>query len=176
MNTDSQEHNRLHEHHKEFSEFHEGYVSRYISLADTKASWIFALTSALLVFMATDDDLAQVYIAIKGDWLGVLILLVIFTLLALGGIFSFLVIAPNLRSWSGESLVFFASVAKQKDSETYIDKIAQLDDHQMTDIRLQHCYDISKVCARKYKCLRCAIWFGAIGAFLLVALVFLRAI
>lgn len=162
------------EHHKEFSEFHEGYVSRYIQLADTKASWVFALTSALLVFMVSDSDLNKLYLVLKGDLIGTSIIIIIFAFLLMGALFSFLVIAPNLRSPSGESLVFFKSVADQKDSGTYVTNVAKLDDHEMTNLRLQHCYDLSKVCTRKYKYLKRSIWLGAIGAFLLVALVFLR--
>lgn len=129
------------EHHKEFSEFHEGYVSRYIQLADTKASWVFALTSALLVFMVSDSDLNKLYLAIKGDSIGTSIVVVIFTFLLLGALFSFLVIAPNLRSPSGEGLVFFKSVADQKNSSQYVENVAKLDDDEMTNLRLQHCYD-----------------------------------
>ena len=170
----------LSEHHKEFAEFHEGYVSRYIQLADTKASWVFALASALLVFMVSDNDLNAMYISLKGDVIGngiiLGIILGIFALLLLSALFAFLVIAPNLRSPSGEGVVFFGTVAKYQDNNTYVTTVAKLTDQEMTKLRLKHCFDVSKVCAKKYKNLKCAIWLGATGAFLLVALVFLRTL
>lgn len=163
----------LKDYHREFSEFHEGYVSRHIQLADTKASWVFALVSALLVFMVTSDDVNRLYLTTYNNCIWTIFLYLIPSILLASAILAFLVISPNLQSPSGEGLVFFGSVAKQENSRTYLSKVSQLTDQELTSLRLQHCYDISKVCVRKYNFLKFSIWLGSVGSLLLVALVFL---
>jgi len=161
----------LEDYHFAFSEFHEGYVSRYIQLADTKASWIFALVSALIVFLITSDDFEKFDLFAVENCLLVILLLLTFGMLIISAIFAFLVIAPNLRSPSGEGLVFFGSVAKHENSGAYVNKVSGLSEQEMANLRLQHCYDLSKVCSKKYNRLKVSIWLGSIGVLLLVAMV-----
>lgn len=163
----------LEDYHSVFSEFHEGYVSRYIQLADTKASWLFALVSALIVFLVTSDYFETIDLfAVENCFLTVLLSLT-FGMLIISAIFAFLVIAPNLRSPSGEGLVFFGSVAKHENSAAYVSKVSGLSEQEMANLRLQHCYDLSKVCSKKYNRLKVSIWLGSIGTFLLVFMMFI---
>jgi hypothetical protein len=81
-------------------------------------------------------------------------------LLLLSAFFSFCVVAPRLRSPSGEGIVFFGAVAKHKNADTFVSSIAAKSPQDLAEARLRHCYDVSRVCDAKYGSLKKAIWFG----------------
>jgi hypothetical protein len=84
-------------------------------------------------------------------------------LLVISAACSFLVIAPRLTSSIDEGIVYFGAVARRKSADEYVRDISSKSENDLTEARLKHCYDISGICARKYKYLRNAIWFGLPG-------------
>jgi hypothetical protein len=144
--------------HTDFAEFHEGYVSRYIELADTKASWAFAIAAGAIAFMAGNDHIRAM---LGGDWNSAFVLVLTTSMLLLvSSVFSFLVIAPRLGNSSGEGLVYFGAVAQMKSAEAYVRAISSHTEAQMTEARLKHCYELSRICTRKYEYLGKAICVG----------------
>jgi hypothetical protein len=161
---------RLEEAHGSFADFHQGYVTSYIQFADTKAAWVFAVMSGLLAYLFGKDDLRAMLF--NPQW-SVFFLLIVATvvLLILSAFFSFIVIAPRL-STSGEGVVFFSSVAKRISADVYVRDIASMSAAALTEARLKHSYDISRICARKYGHMRRAYWIGilALGLMAVVTL------
>lgn len=157
--------------HNEFAAFHEGYVSRYIELADTKAAWTFAIASGLLAYIFNDETLRAVLRTPQWDG-EFLFLAATAVLLAISAALSFIVIAPRLGT-SGESVVFFGAVASRTSADVYVKDIASKSESDLTDVRIRHCYDLSKICHRKYGWLKASIWFGipALVVFLMLLLV-----
>jgi len=153
--------------HKEFAGFHQGYVSSFISLADTKASWVFALASgAILYFLALDAAREQL---LKPSWSAEFLLLGIPLLfLGLSSLSAFLVIVPRLPN-TGEGFVFYGAVAKWKSAESYINALSKKREAELTSLRLHHTYDLSRICIRKYGWLRKSMWFGVLGLLSAVA-------
>lgn len=152
---------QLDEHHRSFAEFHQGYVSSYIQLADTKAGWVFAIAAGLLVYVLGKDDLRSLlFPAEPSVRLAALILTVAF--LAASAIFSFLVVTPRLPP-SGEGVVSFFSVAKKPTAESYVREIASMTDSALSEARLKHSYAISGVCTKKYSRLWWACLTGVLG-------------
>jgi hypothetical protein len=152
---------QLDEAHRSFAEFHQGYVTGYIEFADTKASWVFTITAGLLAYIFSSNEIRM--ILFLPGW-NVLFLLVAATvlLLVLSAVFSFLVISPRF-SRSGEGVVFFGSVAKKESADTFVREIAAMGEPALTEARLKHSYDISRICARKYGHLRVAFWTGILA-------------
>lgn len=154
--------------HTDFAQFHESYVSRYIGLADTKASWAFAIAAGAIGYMAGNDHIRA---TLHTGWGPPTALYVTAAALLLtSAIFSFLVIAPRLGSYSGEGLVYFGAVAQRKSADEYVSAIASQSEAQLTEARLKHCYEISGICARKYAFLGKAIVVGIPALFGLAAL------
>ena len=147
--------------HTEFATFHEGYVGRYIALADTKASWAFAIASGVLAYLLSKSTLrAQL---LDPEWTShFMILLGPLALLSASAICSLLVITPRLSN-SGEGLVFWGAVSKWPDSTRYVEEVGRRSEAQLTELRLRHCFDLSKLCARKYEYLRKGIVLGVAG-------------
>jgi hypothetical protein len=152
---------RLGEAHGSFAEFHQGYVSGYIQFADTKAAWVFAIASGLLAYIFSTRAM-ETTLLLPAWSVPFVLASATLLLLVLAAAFSFLVIAPRF-SRTGDGIVFFASVAKKKSADSFVREIASMNEGRLTEARLKHCYDISFVCARKYKYLRLAFWTGLLG-------------
>jgi hypothetical protein len=154
--------------HAEFADFEEGYVRSYIALADTKAAWSFTIASAMLAFLfgqeTTKRDLLAPACSVEFA-----LLLGSAALLTVSAFYSFRVVAPRLRSPSGEGIIFFGAVASQESAATYVEDVAAKDKRALTEARLKHCYDISRVCDAKYKALKGALWLGVLGLALAIA-------
>lgn len=157
-------------HHWEFADFEEGYIRSYISLADTKAAWCFTIATGMLAFLFSQNSTQHVLL--KPEWsCGLILLVVAVVLLTLSALCSFRVVAPRLKSPSGEGIVFFGAVAAQGNSDSYVSAVAAKTKQSLTEARLKHCYDVARVCTGKYKLLKRAIWLGLPG--LAVAITFL---
>lgn len=152
---------QLDEAHRSFAEFHQGYVTGYIEFADTKASWVFAITAGLLAYIFSSDEIRMILV-LPGWNVPSLLVAATVLLLALSAVFSFLVISPRF-SRSGEGVVFFGSVAKKESADTFVRDIAAMSESALTEARLKHSYDISRICARKYGHLRVAFWTGILA-------------
>lgn len=153
----------LEAHHGEFATFHEGYVRHYIQLADTKAGVGFSVVSGVLAYLLSKDAVRDIVLhpAFTASF-GVVVATILF--LIASAICAFLVIAPRLRSSPGDSgLVFFGDVAHRTSGDEYVGDIAPRSESDLTAARLQHCYDVAKVCARKYDLLKMSIWLALPG-------------
>jgi hypothetical protein len=152
----------LDEHHAEFAEFEESYIRSYIALADTKAAWTFTISSGLLAFLFSQETTKAVLLNPTWSRENALLLLAAI-LLILSAFYSFRVVAPRLSSPSGEGVVFFGSVAAEPNADAYVSAVAAKDKRALTEARLKHCFDVSRVCSAKYANLRKAVWLGLPG-------------
>lgn len=152
---------QLGEAHRAFAEFHGNYVSSYIALADTKAAWIFAITSGLLVYMFNGQGVAKILV-LPGMNVAFILAASTVLLLILSAAFSVFVISPRFKS-SGDGVVFYSAVARKGSADVFIRNIASMNSSSLTEARLKHCYDISYVCAQKYIYLRLAFWAGVLA-------------
>ena len=77
--------------------------------------------------------------------------------LTIAAIFAFATIVPRLTS-SGDGVVFFGAVAARSSAREYRTAVIMLSEGELADARLVHCYDLARVCQRKYDALRRAMW------------------
>lgn len=149
-------------HHGEFAAFHEQYVRHYIQLADTKAGLCFGLISAVLGYLVSKEEIQTVILnpSCTSEF-GIAALAMLLLLAAAACAFA--VIAPRLTSPTGEGIVFFGAVARRASGNDYIVDVASRSPAELTALRLKHCFDTSKVCARKYGLLKAAIWLALPG-------------
>lgn len=159
----------LSEVHSNFSEFHEEYVSRYIALADTKAAWMFTITAGLVAYLCGHENYLQVLISPELSF-AYCSKATAMLALVLSALFSFLVIVPRAPT-SGEGIVYFKTVASKPSAKAYIDSVGKKNTSELASARLAHCFDISRVCTRKYRSLRISMWVG-LGGLLLACCAF----
>ena len=150
----------------EFATFHEGYLSRYIQLADAKAGSVLVVVAAAIGYLLSQDRLVTI---LHGDVAIWRVGLLVVTLLALGGsgALAFHVIAPRQPS-SGNSLIYYGDAAALSEI-TYIEAVHTAGPDGLARQRLAHAHALTGICRDKYRWLRRAMLVGAaglIGAFL----------
>ncbi len=152
----------------EFASSQASYITTYIALADTKAAWVFAIPAAAVTYLAGQPDLWTVLASPGHGWTKALIALTAILLLISAG-FAFGVIVPRL-SGAATGIVYFGAVAQRKSATAYLDDISPLSDADLADARISHNFELSRICARKYRILRKAMWSGlaALAVFLLL--------
>lgn len=149
--------------HAKFSDDVHNYVRESIRNADQKAAFFFAAMTAILAFLNTQKVSARWLKDIREwsfvDGLGFTSMLG----LAVGAAILLAVIFPRLRG-SRRGLIFFNAIAEYENSTEYADAVLGQSSPDVTRTKLQHCFDLSKICRSKYRMLRIGFWAGSIGA------------
>ena len=161
-----------HPHRKEtytaqFAKHIHQYIREYIRLADQKAAFIFAIGSALLVFLFEKDVTARWVKPIKEWGAGDVLSLLSMVSLAVAAISAIFVVVPRLQG-SRRGYVFWKSIAEFDSAKEYAKKVSMENSSSLTNALLKHCYDHASVCRRKYRMLNVAIWTGASGVMLTI--------
>ena len=144
-----------------FASAQEGYITNYIQLADGKALGAFAWASATAAFLFNQSAFLDVLRtpALTADW--VFAALSSLALIASAGA-STMVVAPRLWS-SGRGLIFWAAISEHVTEDSYIQSIEASSREALARARLRNTFHLAKICTRKYRLLRIAIWAAALG-------------
>lgn len=139
------------------------YIREYISAADRKASFVFAIGAALLVYLY-EKNLAVSWMKPINTWAPNegLIFLAIFGL-AISCLLSIIVVVPFLKG-SKRGLVFWDSIAEFTTPAEFSEELLKVGDSQLTVEIIQHSYELARVCKRKYRLLNWSLRIGAVGA------------
>lgn len=142
--------------HREFSHFVHEYVREYIQLADQKAGFVFAASSALLAFLYNENFQINWLIPID-DWkllsflsFGAMILLAVATL------FSLFTLIPR-TSGSRRGLIFWDAIPECNSGKDYCEEVINKTPTSLITAELEHTYELSKVCREKYRALKISI-------------------
>ena len=148
--------------HLRFADFHENYLRHYIALADTKAGATFTVTSGVLTYLLSSTKLLT---AINGgSWESkTLFALVAAALLVASSGFSFFVILPRKNRTQAEGFIYFGTVARLANVDSFVRKVTSTGLVGLVNSRLKHCYDLARICDRKYVWLRRGMIVGVIG-------------
>lgn len=82
--------------------------------------------------------------------------------LAVGAFLALLVIIPRTPG-SRRGFLFWEAIAEYETGRQYADDLSLLSGPSLVQVKAEHCYDLAKVCRRKYRMLRCALWTGTVG-------------
>jgi len=145
-----------------FAEATHQYVREYIRLADQKASFLFTGGTALLAFLYNSEVSAK-WLKPVMQW-NILdtVAFVAMTALALGVLLALLVVIPR-TSGSRRGFLFWEAIAEYDSGRQYSDDLRLLSAATLSQVKAEHCFDLARVCRKKYRVLRAAIWTGAVG-------------
>src|SRR5258708_4208150 len=148
--------------HAKFAEEVHNYVREYIRNADQKATSFFAAATAMLAFLNTQNVASHWLKDVRQwtftDFLGFLSM---FGLGIAAGTF-LAVVFPRLKG-SRRGILFFNAIAEHDNSSEYADEVIRRSGEQLLRAKLQHAYDLSKICTRKYRTLCAGFWIGSVG-------------
>lgn len=151
------------EHLDNYAKHLHSYIREYISAADRKASFIFAIGAALLVYLY-EKEITSIWIKPIKTWgMNDLASFLATYGLAISCVIAVAVIFPSLKG-SRRGLLFWESVAEFNTSTEFVEELQKLGCAQLTDEILRHSHEISWVCRRKYVLLNLSIRIGAVGA------------
>jgi hypothetical protein len=139
------------------------YVREYISLADKKASFIFAVGSAILVYLYEKGAMGLWSIDFKNWGVSELVSISAILLLSVSVSLSISVVFPRLGG-SKKGFVFWGSIAEYESARDFSDAAQRLADNDYYREMLRHTYEISGICNRKYRLLNWSIRIGSFGA------------
>jgi hypothetical protein len=132
------------------SETH-SYIGDNIRLADEKAAFFFGASAAILylLFQSMQKQLASPLAAwTLRQGVGILAM----TSLGMACLIGLGVVTPRRgRSVSGH--IFFGTIAEFDSRATYVEEVLAMPDQQLISERLEHCYDLARICDRKYRAL-----------------------
>jgi hypothetical protein len=151
------------DYHAKFSEETHNYVREYIRNADQKAAFFFAALTAILAFL-NSQNVPSRWLKNVQQWSFIDALGLVSMLgLAGGAAILLAVVFPRLKG-SRRGLLFFNAIAEYDNSAEYADDVLAQTLDDLIRTKLQHCYDLSKICGAKYHTLRIGFWVGSIGA------------
>lgn len=139
------------------------YIREYISAADRKASFVFTIGAALLVYLY-EKNLGVTWVKAVNTWTlneGIIFLAIVG--LTISCLLSIMVVVPFLKG-SRRGFVFWDSIAEFSNSAEFSNELFKLGDSQLTEEILRHSYELSRVCRRKYLLLNWSLRVGAVGA------------
>jgi hypothetical protein len=82
--------------------------------------------------------------------------------LAAGAVILLGVVFPRLKG-SRRGILFFDAIAECNDPDEYLGDVLSCSDDDLVRTKLQHCYELSKICSTKYRMLRLGFWIGCVG-------------
>lgn len=135
----------------EFATFHEGYVSRYIQLADAKAGTALIIIATTLGYLLSIDRFVSALL-LHSNCRNSALAIATTLMLTGSGCWSFFVIAPRGGS-RGNSLIYWSDVARRQ-TRDFVDAVQAAGLEGIAREHLEHAHAIAKICDRKYRSLR----------------------
>lgn len=150
----------------EFGKFEHEYINKYIDAADRKAGVTFTITSAILIYLVEGSDTLAWLPTLTVSLVDVISLSSAFLFLT-SSVCSFMVIYPRLGG-AAEGFVYWGSVSRREASQQYRDEILSKSLETLVSARLEHSYELAKICTRKFELISLSMRFGILAAVLFI--------
>ncbi|HQR02859.1 MAG TPA: DUF5706 domain-containing protein [Rhodocyclaceae bacterium] len=155
-----------------FSEETHQYIREYIRLADQKAAFYFAGTTALLAFLYK-THLLHLWLKAPTSWVFADVLSFVASVgLVSSALACIVAVKPNI-SGSMRGIIFFKAITQFQSGTDYANEVLGKRPRELTEAKLLHTYDLSGICTGKYSLLNIVVNCGAIGVLAALALLFL---
>lgn len=145
-----------------FSEDTHQYVREQIRLADQKATFFFAGSTAFMAYLHK-AGYASKWLVCPTTWTPTNIFSFLASIgLLLCAMACLWTVMPRLDG-SRRGLIFFAAISEYKRSSDYVDEFMRQDLFDLCEAKLKHTHELSVICNRKYEVLRLGQWLGGVG-------------
>jgi len=145
------------------------YISEYIRFADQKSAFVFAFALGTLGLLfgqhAFDGFASDPLLWIRNE----MVYGMAAGLLILSSALSIAAILPRLWASEPKGLVYWDGVAKFQSPTQYFEALRAVRRDALHRELADHCFNLARICSRKYALVRYAIWAAPIGAVLGIA-------
>lgn len=138
------------------------YVREHIRLADQKATFFFAGSTALLAYLYNHGLTNRWFIQLTTWGFADMLSFLATVCLILSALACIMTIMPRLKG-SMRGLIFFAAICEYDNSQAYVNEVMRQNLTELCEAKLKHTYELSKVCTKKYDILRWGQWLGSAG-------------
>ncbi len=139
------------------------YIREYISVADRKASFVFTIGAALLVYLY-EKGVVVSWLKTPNTWsFWEIIAFLAISGLSLSCVLAVAVVFPKLKG-SKHGFIFWESIAKFETSAEFSDSAQNIAGIGLTRELLRHAHELAKVCKDKYRVLNWSLRAGSVGA------------
>jgi hypothetical protein len=143
------------------SEVHQ-YIQGQIVLADQKAAFMFAASTALLAFLHNAGATLR-WLKVPSDWsVADGLSLVAMAALAATSALSILTIYPRLKGVS-PGLFFWKAISTHPSAADYVNAVGTASPERLIEVHLSHCHELAVVCNSKYRALHRAFIAALFG-------------
>lgn len=146
-------------HHEAFTSFEHMYLLTYMQLADAKASVFMAITSGAIAYIVGHYGLG--WIKLEHIRLHLILLPVSMTFLTFSAASAFAVIVPRIGEPTG--VIHFRAVAMRKSAADFASDVLTTSQSEMFEQQMSYCYELARICSRKYRWLDRSLWSGVLG-------------
>lgn len=154
------------------------YIRDYIKYADQQAAFVIAYSTATLAFLHQNGGLKRVLNVLNTWAVGDLFLLTAVVGLGLAIIYAIAVLFPRtamkakITSYIG--FIYWETIAQvYKNSFDYHSAISKLSPDDLIKAKLEHCYELAKVCTTKHSLLAISLKSGIVGFLAAVTCLFM---
>lgn len=138
------------------------YVRDMLNNADNKAQRYIAFSSAFLIWLNSNRGQKILNVPIiEWRYLEILYLVAILGMAACA-LFSLFTIVPRLKG-SKKGIIYFNSVAAFENKNDFVIAVLKKSEHELIIDELQHVFELSNICSKKFFWLKIAVWTGGIG-------------
>jgi len=155
---------------RSFCEFTHEYLRQYIELADQKAAFLFAITSAVSGYIITSKVSPFVnsidwQLPLNWSLMAGKASVLLFLISALSCI---LAVLPRLKRNERPGLIFWEEIIAVDSADKYVKMVGNHNDQSMSYEIAAHSHTLAGICNRKYLCLKVGMYVAFAG-FLLFA-------
>lgn len=146
-----------------------GYLRQNITWADQKAAFMFAGAAGFLAYLNSRKAFGFLRGDVRFEWPHVILAAAAVCLLitAFGAFVTYWPRVKGLRA----GLVFWGAIARNESSGAYVERVLDKTAVDLTTAKLEHSYELAKICERKFRWADAATRFGIAGfAFAIVYL------
>jgi Pycsar effector protein len=150
-----------------------GYLRQNITWADQKAAFVFAAASGFIAYLNSKSAF-EVFKGTEPFASHHLVLIVASVCIVLSAIAAFATIWPHTKG-SSAGLVFWGAIAKNASPGAYVDRVKDKTAEELAAAKLDHAFELAKICERKFRWVDAGVRFGiaGFGAAMVYALVWL---
>jgi hypothetical protein len=158
------------QYHENFTSFEHMYLLAYMQLADAKAAVFMAITSGAIAYIVGHYGFG--WLKLEDIRLHLILLPISTILLTFSAGSAFAVIVPRIGHAGG--IIHFRAVANRRSAKKFVSDVLATSQSQMFEEQMTYCYELARICTRKYRWLDRSLWSGVLGyAALLATMVFL---
>lgn len=137
------------------------YLRQNITWADQKAAFMFAGASGFLAYLNAHQAFAFVRGRAPFSYPDVLLVAAAVCLM-IAATASFITYWPRTKGMRA-GLVFWGAIAKNESAGAYVERVKDKTADELAAAKLEHSYELAKICDRKFRWADIAVRFGVVG-------------